>query len=126
MPAGTCCSFPPDDGYPKSYIPRRSNRVKTVVKQRPALASLEFQFNDLDDKKVVLTFTKRPIGIHWEEGELPITVKAVDPGSAAYQAGVKKNWFLLSVGGESLMRNEYSEAVDMLQRNVNKLADRVT
>merc|ERR1712039_599950 len=117
MPSKTCCAFPPDDGYPQSYIPRRANHAKTLVKARPALASLEFQFNDLDDRKKILNFTHRPIGIHWVEDEMPITVSAVDRGSAADRAGVQKNWFLMSVGGESLMSYQYSEAVDLLQRS---------
>merc|ERR1740121_1181330 len=123
MPGKTPCPFPPDDGYPKTYIPRRNTRVKTVCKPRPGV-SLELEFNDCyDDSIKTLKFTHKPIGIRWTENEMPITVSGVSRGSHAERAGVKKGWFLRSVGGENLFSYEYDEAVGIVQGNVNKLAD---
>jgi len=123
MPAGKPCPFPEDDGYPESYISKRRGHLSNAF-LKPSIGSLELQFNDFrDDSTRTLHFTHKPLGLHWIEGQMPITVSAVATGSPADQAGVMKGWFLLNAAGENLLIHKYEEAVSILQRYVSKLPD---
>lgn len=68
-----------------------------------------------------VVFSRRPVGIEFDEGKVPIRIKGVLPGTHGEELGVKPDWILAAVSGESVEGKGFDEVWTILQEGLGAL-----
>jgi hypothetical protein len=86
---------------------RRADRAHSAHKRGPVTLEVEFVQPLLQTRSDVLrcVFTTRPVGIVFDECELPLTVQTVSRGSAAYVQGVRRGMEVVKINGTDATRS---------------------
>jgi hypothetical protein len=85
---------------------RSAERVLSARERGLVVLEVEFlQPKWQQDKVLRCIFSKRPVGIVFDESELPLTVATVSGGSAAHVQGVRKGMQLMTINGKDVTKS---------------------
>mmetsp|Transcript_89735 Transcript_89735/g.141693 ORF Transcript_89735/g.141693 Transcript_89735/m.141693 type:complete len:150 (-) Transcript_89735:31-480(-) len=92
-------------------------------KQTNASEGFVIEFRDNDSQAVKKAFTKKPLGMTFDN-KVPLVVRDVKEDSVAAELGIKVGWEFKVIGGVSLEGKEFNECLSLIQTGVQSLPER--
>eukprot|EP00747_Dinoflagellata_sp_TGD_P165982 gnl/TRDRNA2_/TRDRNA2_188091_c0_seq1.p1 gnl/TRDRNA2_/TRDRNA2_188091_c0~~gnl/TRDRNA2_/TRDRNA2_188091_c0_seq1.p1 ORF type:complete len:183 (+),score=25.71 gnl/TRDRNA2_/TRDRNA2_188091_c0_seq1:130-678(+) len=109
-----------DLGPKLQFTSPRPSRAAASAKSSRVREALAIDFERIDGTAIPITFTRRPLGIDFDQ-KAPMIVKRVLAGSHAEEVGVLAGWTIRCIDGEETYQRDFTYQYETLMAAADKL-----